>query len=176
MRKYETVFISDPDLQDKARLDLYDKVRNIIAKENGILLSFDEWGNKKMAYEIKKKLRGNYVCATYGGTGDLVKEIERNFRLTDDILKFMTILLSDDVTVESLEQEVADAKEAEEAATAASEERAKAEAARKEAEEAAKAETAKAEAEKAEAAKAETEKTETSEEPKEVEETKEVQD
>ena len=156
MRKYETVFISDPDLQDQARLDLYDKVRNIIAKENGILLNFDEWGNKKMAYEIKKKLRGNYVCVTYGGTGDLVKELERNFRLTDDILKFMTILLSDDVTVESLEKEVADAEEAAKAAEAAVEERAKAEAAKTEAKEAAATEAAA------------TEETEAAEETKEV--------
>ena len=157
MRKYETVFISDPDLQDQARLDLYDKVRNIIAKENGILLNFDEWGNKKMAYEIKKKLRGNYVCVTYGGTGDLVKELERNFRITDDILKFMTILLSDDVTVESLEKEVADAEEAVKAQEAAAEERAEA------------AEAAAAVAEE----KAAAEKSETSEE---TDETKEVQD
>ncbi|MBT3486248.1 MAG: 30S ribosomal protein S6, partial [Desulfobacula sp.] len=64
MRKYETVFIADPDLQDKVRIDLYEKARNIIAKEGGILTGFDEWGNKKLAYEIKKKLRGNYVCIT----------------------------------------------------------------------------------------------------------------
>lgn len=106
MRKYETVFISDPDLSDQARSDLYDKVRNIIANEKGILLDFDEWGNKKLAYEIKKKLRGNYVCATYGGNGDLVKELERNFRLTDDVLKFMTIVLSEDTTAEKLEKEI----------------------------------------------------------------------
>lgn len=168
MRKYETVFISDPDLQDQARLDLYDKVRNIIAKENGILLNFDEWGNKKMAYEIKKKLRGNYVCVTYGGTGDLVNELERNFRLTDDILKFMTILLSDDVTVESLEKEVAEAEEAAKAAEAAVEERAKAEAARTEAKEAAAKEAAAKEAAANEAA--------TSEETEAADETKEVQD
>ena len=136
MRKYETVFISDPDLQDQARLDLFDKVRNIIAKENGILLNFDDWGNKKMAYEIRKKLRGHYVCVTYGGTGDLVKELERNFRLTDDILKFMTILLSDDVTVESLEKEVADAQEAAKAAEEMAAERETAAAAEKAVEEA----------------------------------------
>jgi small subunit ribosomal protein S6 len=111
MRKYETIFISDPDLQDQTRKDLFDKVRNIIAKEGGILLDFDEWGNKKLAYEIKKKLRGHYVCATYGGTGDLVKELERNFRLSDAVMKFMTILLSDDVTVEQLEKEVQEAEE-----------------------------------------------------------------
>lgn len=109
MRKYETVFISDPDLQDQTRKDLFEKVRNIIAKEGGILTNFDDWGNKKLAYEIKKKLRGHYVCVTYGGTGRLIKELERNFRLTDDVLKFMTILLSDDVTAEQLEKEVQEA-------------------------------------------------------------------
>jgi small subunit ribosomal protein S6 len=112
MRKYETVFISDPDLQDQRRMDLFEKVRNIIAKEGGILINFDEWGNKKLSYEIKKKLRGQYVCVTYGGTGDLIKELERNFRLSDDVLKFMTILLSDDVTAEQLEKEAREIQEA----------------------------------------------------------------
>ncbi|MEN8211022.1 MAG: 30S ribosomal protein S6 [Thermodesulfobacteriota bacterium] len=105
MRKYETIFILDPDVKDQARTDLFDRVKGIIARENGILLDFDEWGNKKLAYEIKKKLRGFYVCITYGGTGLLVKELERNLRLSDDVLKFMTLLLSDDVTVEQLEEE-----------------------------------------------------------------------
>ncbi len=54
MRKYETVFISDPDLQDQTRTDLFDKVRNIIAKGNGYLIDFDDWGSKKLSYEIKK--------------------------------------------------------------------------------------------------------------------------
>lgn len=109
MRKYETVFIANPDLQDQTRTDLFEKVRNIIAKEGGILTKLDEWGNKKLAYEIKKKLRGHYVCITYGGTGKLIKELERNFRLSDDVLKFMTILLSDNVTAEQLEKEIQDA-------------------------------------------------------------------
>jgi small subunit ribosomal protein S6 len=105
MRKYETVFILDPDLKDQARTTLYDRVKDIISKGNGILLDLDEWGNKKLAYEIKKKFRGFYVCVTYGGTGSLVKELERNLRLSDTVLKFMTLLLSDDVTMEQLEQE-----------------------------------------------------------------------
>ncbi|MEH0021133.1 MAG: 30S ribosomal protein S6 [Desulfobacter sp.] len=111
MRKYETVFISDPDLQDQTRAELFDKVRNIISRENGILLDFDEWGSKKLAYEIKKKLRGYYVCLTYGGTGDLVKELERNFRLSDDIMKFMTLLLSENETAETLEKQAAEIAE-----------------------------------------------------------------
>jgi small subunit ribosomal protein S6 len=161
MRKYETVFISDPDLQDQNRKDLFEKVGNIIAKENGILLDFDEWGSKKLAYEIKKKLRGYYVCMTYGGTGELVTELERNFRLSDDIMKFMTVLLSDNVTAESLEKEVADAKAAQEA-----------KAAEAEAEAAAQEETEE-EAPKAEEAAAEQEAEAVAEETAEAEETKE---
>ncbi|EMS80800.1 30S ribosomal protein S6 [Desulfotignum phosphitoxidans] len=119
MRKYETVIISDPDLQDQSRTDLLDKVRNIIAKENGIVLYVDDWGSKKLAYEINRKFRGHYICLTYGGTGDLVKELERNLRLSDDVMKYMTILVSADETAESLAKEAQDA-EAAKAETAAS--------------------------------------------------------
>lgn len=111
MRKYETVFISDPDLKDQTRLELFDKVREIIAKENGIIIDFDEWGNKKLAYEIRKKARGHYVCVTYGGSGDLVKELERNFRLSEMVMKFMTIVVSEDMTVQEIELEVEKAQE-----------------------------------------------------------------
>ncbi|MFN2436226.1 MAG: 30S ribosomal protein S6 [Desulfotignum sp.] len=112
MRKYETVIISDPDLQDQARTDLLDKIRNIIARENGILLDVDDWGSKKLAYEINKKLRGHYFCLTYGGTGELVKELERILKLSDDAMKYMTILLSTDETAESLAKEAQDAEAA----------------------------------------------------------------
>jgi len=152
MRKYETVFISDPDMSEQAREELLERVRSIIDKEKGILLNVDEWGLKKLSYEIKKKLRGYYVCLTYGGTGALVTELERNFRLSDLIMKFMTILITEHVTEESLRQEVEEAKEAaaqqaEEAATkeAATKEAATKEAATKEA--AAKEEAAPQEAE-----------------------------
>ncbi|MCF8045744.1 MAG: 30S ribosomal protein S6 [Desulfarculaceae bacterium] len=105
MRKYETVFISHPDLQEQARKDLFEKVKNIVAKENGILVEFDDWGNKKLAYEIRKNTRGHYVCMTFGGNGDTVREMERIFRLDDSILKFMTTLKAKDVDPEELKQE-----------------------------------------------------------------------
>ncbi len=119
MRKYETIVISDPDLQDQTRTELFDKIRDIITRENGIFLYLDDWGSKKLAYEIRKKLRGHYACLTFGGTGDLVKELERNLRLNENVMKFMTILVSDDVTAESLAQEVKDAEAAKAASDAA---------------------------------------------------------
>ncbi len=129
MKKYETVFISDPDMPDQAREELLERVTGIIDREKGILLSVEEWGLKKLSYEIKKKLRGYYVCLTYGGTGELVTELERNFRLSDFIMKFMTILITEQVTEESLRQE------AEKAAQAAQEEAAAQESAAAEEEE-----------------------------------------
>ena len=157
MRMYETIFIADPDLQDEVRKDLFEKFKNILVQEGGILANFDDWGNKKLAYEIAKKSRGHYVCMTYGGSGALITELERNFRLDDKVLKYMTILLEKDIDPEALKQQID--------AEAQAEAEAKAEA------EAAKAETAKAETAKAEEPKAEEPK---AEEPK-AEETVEVE-
>lgn len=133
MRMYETIFIADPDLQDEVRKTLFEKFKNILVQEGGILANFDDWGNKKLAYEIAKKSRGHYVCMTYGGTGAIITELERNFRLDDKVLKYMTILLEKDVDPEALKQQIdADAKaEAEAEAEAAKAEEAKAEEAEK---------------------------------------------
>jgi small subunit ribosomal protein S6 len=110
MRKYETIFISDPDVQDQVRDELFGKVKNIITGQNGYLIDFDDWGIKKLAYDIEKKSRGYYVCVTYGGTGDLVKELERNLRLNDSVIRYMTILICDSTTIEKLEKDAEEAK------------------------------------------------------------------
>ncbi len=130
MRMYETIFIADPDLQDEVRNTLFDKFKGILEQEGGILANFDDWGNKKLAYEIAKKPRGHYVCMTYGGTGTLITELERNFRLDDKILKYMTILLERDIDPEALKLQISAEAEAKSEAEAA---RAEAEAARVEA-------------------------------------------
>lgn len=106
MRRYETIVIIDPDLQDEARKKLFERYTTLIDQEKGILVKFDEWGNSKLAYEINKKPRGHYICLTYGGTGELIKEFERNLRLDENVMKFMTILLSKDVSEEELQQEI----------------------------------------------------------------------
>ncbi len=105
MRRYETICIADPDTGEKNRAGLFDKIKNLITQDKGIIVNFDEWGNRQLAYEIRKKTRGYYVCITYGGTGELVTELERNFRLDDRVLKFMTIVLEKDIDPEKLQQE-----------------------------------------------------------------------
>jgi len=112
MRRYETIFIVDPDISDEERAPLFEKITELIPQQDGLLVEFDEWGTKKLAYEIKKKIRGHYIRLDYCGTGPLVDEIERLFKIDERILKYMTILLDKNIELDKIKEEIA-AKEAE---------------------------------------------------------------
>jgi len=122
MRRYETIFISESDLSDDDRKQLFEKTKDLIENQGGFLVLFDDWGTKKLAYEIKKKTRGYYVRLDFCGNGTLVDEMERSFRIDDRVMKFMTIVLDKDVDLEKIKQDIA--KEAEvKAAEAAAQEK-----------------------------------------------------
>jgi small subunit ribosomal protein S6 len=110
MRRYETIFIVDPDLSDEERSPLFERLKPLFPQLDGFLVMVEEWGTKNLAYEIKKKKRGYYVRLDYCGTGPLVNEIERFFRIDDRVLKYMTVLLEEDVDLESLQAELAKAE------------------------------------------------------------------
>jgi small subunit ribosomal protein S6 len=112
MRRYETVFIINDDLSEEERSPILEKLKDLIQQYNGLQVMADEWGTKKLAYEIKKKVRGYYVCLDYCGSGPLVDEIERFFRIDDRVLKYMTVVLDKDVDIENVKEEIAKAEEA----------------------------------------------------------------
>lgn len=118
MRRYETIFIVDPDIGEDGRVERFNKAKSVVEKFNGTTLKFEEWGVKKLAYEINKKPRGYYACLDYCGNGELINELERGFRLDDKVMKFMTILLDTNPNIEAIQAEIAagPAKEEEEAA------------------------------------------------------------
>jgi small subunit ribosomal protein S6 len=107
MRRYETIFIVDPDLSDEDRTPLFSKLDELIPQQGGFLVMRDEWGLKRLAYEIKKKPRGYYVLLDYCGTGAVVDEMERFFRIDDRVLKYMTVLLDEKVDIDSVKEEMA---------------------------------------------------------------------
>ena len=111
MRRYETIFIADNDLSEEDRSPIFEKLKDLIQQYSGLLVMVDEWGGKKLAYEIKKKARGYYVRLDYCGSGILVNEIERFFRIDDRILKYMTVLFDKDVDIEAVKEEIAKAEE-----------------------------------------------------------------
>lgn len=110
MRRYETITIIDPDLSEENRLPFFERIRDLIPQNGGFLVGLDEWGNKKLAYEIKKKSRGYYIRLDYCGTGALVDEMERSFRIDERVLKYMTVVLDKDADTESIKEEMAKAK------------------------------------------------------------------
>ena len=112
MRRYETIFIIDNDLSEEGRAPIFEKLGDLIQQYNGLQVMADEWGTKRLAYEIKKKARGYYVCLDYCGSGPLVDEIERFFRIDDRVLKYMTVVLDKDVDIENVKEEIAKAEEA----------------------------------------------------------------
>ena len=121
MRRYETIFIVDNDLSEEDRSPIFEKLKDLIHQHSGLLVMVDEWGSKKLAYEIKKKARGYYVRLDYCGSGVLVNEIERFFRIDDRILKYMTVLLDKDVDIEAIKEEIAKAQETQTKETESSE-------------------------------------------------------
>lgn len=152
MRRYETVFIVNPDLSESDRTSLFERIQAILPNFGGEMVKIDEWGMKAMAYEINKKAKGYYTLMDYCGDGALVAELERFFRINDPVMRYMTVQLDSEVDMDALHQQMADEKAAAEAERKAREEAAQA--AEKKAREAA--EAAAAEAEKKAAAEAET--------------------
>jgi len=110
MRRYETFVIIDPDITQEQREPVLERVRELITQYEGFLVFEDVWGDRKLAYEIKKKARGFYIRFDYCGLAQLVNEIERFFRIDDRALKYMTIVLDKDVDLEKVKEEKAAAE------------------------------------------------------------------
>ena len=125
MRRYETFIIMDPDLSPEERDPVLQRVADVINQGDGYLALTDEWGARKLAYEIKKRDRGYYIRFDFCGTGAMVNEIERFFRIDDRVLKYMTVLLDKAADIEKIKEEItaaqSDAEKAQEQAEIAAE-------------------------------------------------------
>ena len=90
MNKYETIFIVNPEVAEEGIKALIQKFSDII-NNDGKVLEVQEMGKKKLAYEIKKNKEGFYVVINFEAKPELIKELERVYRITDDVIKFLTI-------------------------------------------------------------------------------------
>lgn len=90
MNKYESVIILQPGLDDQEVKALIKKFSDIIEKA-GKVESIEEMGKKKLAYEIKKHKEGFYVLYNFDAEPDSIAELERNYKITDDVIKFIVV-------------------------------------------------------------------------------------
>lgn len=110
MRRYESVWVVHGDLPDEEVKSAIDKFSRIIATHGGVLVGMEDWGRRKLAYKIKGTVRGYYVLADFAGLPETVKELERNYRIDDRVIRYHTVIKSEKVKLEALEAEIAAAK------------------------------------------------------------------
>lgn len=119
MRRYETILIAHVDLSEDELTGLVTRYGGIVTAQKGILVKIERWGKRKLAYIIRKQARGFYILIDFAGESAVVNELERNLKIDDKILKFMTVLKADTVDVAALEKELADAAAKEQTPAAA---------------------------------------------------------
>ena len=94
MNKYESVIIINPSLEEQGIKDVITKFTDLI-NSDGKVENVDEMGRRKLAYEIKKQSEGYYVVYTFEANPEFITELERIYRITDSIMKFITIRKED---------------------------------------------------------------------------------
>lgn len=93
MNKYESMYILKPDLDEEARKALIEKFSTIVTDNGGQIEKVDEWGQRKLAYEINYIKEGYYVLMTFEAPSELPLELERNYNISDSILRYNVIRL-----------------------------------------------------------------------------------
>lgn len=93
---YETTFILRPDTTDSAQKGLMEKLKGIIQSHGGQLSVVEDWGRRRLAYPIQNESKGHYMYLLYSGNNSLVAELERNMRISEHVIRFLSVKLGDD--------------------------------------------------------------------------------
>ncbi|MFQ5781288.1 MAG: 30S ribosomal protein S6 [Nitrospiria bacterium] len=96
MNAYETIFIVKPSLSEEEMTKVIDKIKAVIQKGGGEVVASENLGKKRLAYEVRKEKRGIYIILHFKGTGAVLLELERTYRLSELIIKFITIRIKPD--------------------------------------------------------------------------------
>jgi small subunit ribosomal protein S6 len=96
-RVYEILFIADPNLGEPEVDSLATQVQGFAEKEGGRIQKVEKWGKKRLAYVIGKHREGSYVLLVVEGNPSLVKEVERRIRVTDGVIKFLTVRVDEEL-------------------------------------------------------------------------------
>ena len=95
MRVYEELFIVKPDAPEEEVNTFIDQLKTLITTAKGTVDKVDNWGTRKLAYRVSKYAEGHYILIQFSSAPDAVKEIERRLRVTDMVIKFITVRIDE---------------------------------------------------------------------------------
>lgn len=95
MNNYESIFVLKPSLEEEARAQMIERFQSVITKSGGELVKTEEWGLRKLAYEIQKLREGYYVLMQFKASPELPKELERNYKIVDEVIRYIVVNLDD---------------------------------------------------------------------------------
>ena len=98
-RQYELVYIVSPEATDQEVTDLHTQIEGIVQRYNGTFDKTENWGRRKLAYEIGKHREGTYVVETITGTGELMKEIDRRLKVLDHVIRHLVVRVDEELQV-----------------------------------------------------------------------------
>jgi len=107
MNCYETLFVVKPTLTEEEIAAQVAKIKDVLTKVEAELLATDDMGMRKLAYPVQKNDRGYYTVLFYKANGDAIAEIERNLRINEDIIKFLTVKYSNQKELAEFDKQVA---------------------------------------------------------------------
>jgi small subunit ribosomal protein S6 len=90
---YESIFIVRPSIPDDETNKLIEKMKGVLEKSGASLLKTENWGKKKLAYEVRRERKGVFVYFYFKSEGTGIEELERSYRLEDGVIKFLTVRL-----------------------------------------------------------------------------------
>jgi small subunit ribosomal protein S6 len=93
MRDYETIYILSPNTPEDGVEKVNVRMQEVITANGGEVVKVEKWGRRKLAYPVNKQKKGEYILYQYKGGPVTVAELERNFKMTDSVIKFMTVRL-----------------------------------------------------------------------------------
>lgn len=97
MRNYEVVFVAAPTLTSEELDGFINHAQTVVESKNGKVVKVDNWGKKPLAYKIKKFREAYYVVLSIEGNGSAIAELERRFRVTDYIIRFISVRIDEDL-------------------------------------------------------------------------------
>jgi small subunit ribosomal protein S6 len=111
-RQYELVYVLTPESSDEQIAELHTQIEQIVQRFNGTIEKTENWGRRKLAYEIAHHRDGNYVVETISGSGELMKEIDRRLRVIDQVIRHLVVRVDEELRVAERTREARKATQA----------------------------------------------------------------